>query len=287
VLIQVEYAGVGSWDPSLVSGEFSDLRKPRFPRVIGSDGEGRVVAVGSRVQRCRAGDRVYGWGFGNPKGGFFAEYAVLSQDKLAAIPENLSPAEAGALAVDGITALEGLEHANLRPGRSVMIFGASGGVGHLALQLATRLRARIFAVASGPDGVELAKRLGAEVAVDGRQEDLVRLAKEFAPQGFHVALVFAGHDGWPKELALVKRGGRIVYPHGVEPEPQGPRGVKLIAYDGEPSPERFTRLNRLIGRGPFHVELGKVYPLEQLPRALHDVKEHHLGKLAVEVKKAG
>src|SRR5690242_11106663 len=67
ILVQVAIAGVGTWDPNLIDGSFQDI-KPRFPRVVGSDGAGTVVAVGSGVKRFEVGDRVYGWGFANPKG---------------------------------------------------------------------------------------------------------------------------------------------------------------------------------------------------------------------------
>lgn len=283
ILIQVEMAGVGNWDPDIVTGEFLDT-KPHFPRVLGSDGEGTVVAVGPRVRRFSIGDRVYGWGLGNPKGGFYAEYAAIPETMAAPIPNTVKPREAGALAVDGITALEGLEYARILPGKALMIFGASGGIGHLAVQLAKRLEARVFAVASGPDGVKLVERLGADRAVDGHRDDVAKAAHEFSPSGYHAALVASGRDGWERELKNMRHAGRVVYPHGVEPEPKAPRGVRVIGYDGEPHPDKFNRLNELIGKGPFHVELYRSYPLEELPRALHDVRAHHLGKLAVQVK---
>ncbi len=207
ILIQSELAGVGNWDPDIVTGELLDM-KPHFPRVFGSDGEGKAL----------------------------------------------------------------------------VIFGASGGIGHLAVQLAKRLEARVFAVASGPDGVELVERLGADRAVDGHRDDVAKAAHEFSPNGDHAALVASGRDGWERELKNMRHAGRVVYPNGVEPEPKAPRGVRVIAYDGEPHPDKFNRLNELIGKGPFHAELYGSYPLEEVPRALHDVRAHHLGKLAVQVK---
>src|SRR5262249_31483250 len=132
VLVHVATAGVGTWDPELVSGSFEDV-KAGVPRVLGSDGAGTVVAVGSDVTRVAVGDRVYGCGFGNPKGGFFAEYAAINERDLALIPQNLSFAEAGALAVAGITAMQGLDELDVVAGQRIMIFGASGGVGHVAV----------------------------------------------------------------------------------------------------------------------------------------------------------
>ena len=89
-----------------------------------------------------------------------------------------------------MTALRGLDDTlALKPAESVMIFGASGGIGHLAVQLAKRMGARVFAVASGSDGVALVKRLGADAVVDGHKEDIVAAARQFAPDG----LVGADH----------------------------------------------------------------------------------------------
>jgi NADPH:quinone reductase-like Zn-dependent oxidoreductase len=282
VLVRVAIAGVGTWDPDLVEGTFQEVDAP-LPRVIGSDGAGTVVAVGGSVKRFAVGDRVYGWGFGNRKGGFFAEYAAIPERELAPIPDSISFEDAGALAVSGITALQGLEHLGLDAGDRIMIFGASGGVGHVAVQLARLLGLRVFAVASRDDGVELVRRLGAEAAAEGHSHALRRELREFAPGGFDGALVFAGAGGWKRELQLVKPRGVIAYPDGVQPAPQVPRGRTRRVYDGVDTPSAFARLNELIQGGPFHLELSRVYPLDATAEALQDVKRHHLGKLAIEI----
>lgn len=280
VLVRVHTAGVGTWDPSVVDGSFQDM-KPKFPRVIGSDGAGTVIAVGDGVERFAVGDRVYGWGLGNAKGGFFAEYAAIHDKNLAPVPETLSFDEAGALAVSGITALQGLDHLELDRGDRIIIFGASGGVGHVAVQLAKRLGLQVFAVASKPDGVALVQRLGADHVTEGHARSLVRELRDFAPDGFAGALVFAGANGWKQELALVEKGGRIAWPNGVEPVPAVREGVDGIPYDGENTPGAFTRLNELIAGGPFHIELSKVYTLDKTAQALRDVQKHHVGKLVI------
>ena len=82
--------------------------------------------------------------------------------------------------MDAMTAAIGLETLGLKPGESVLIFGASGGIGHLAVQLAKRMRARVLAAASGSDGVELVKKLGADMVVDGHRDDIVAAARKFA-----------------------------------------------------------------------------------------------------------
>lgn len=281
VLIRLDAAGIGVWDPEVREGTFQ-LGECRFPCVIGNDGAGTVVAVGTGVKRFRVGDRVYAYAM---EGGFYAEYVAAKEDDVAPMPARLTPEEAGALGADGITALIGLDgQLQIEPDDALMIFGASGGVGHLAVQLAKRLGAKVLAVASEEDGVDLVHRLGADAAVDGRHDDVAEAARRFAPDGLDAALVLACGDGLDAALAQVKRGGRIAYPNGVEPPPKGPEGVKLIGYDGTPGREAFERLNELIEDGPFHVELGRVYRLEDAARAHRDIGKHHLGKLAFRIR---
>ena len=185
VLIHVEWAGVGQWDPFEREGGFAKLFgiEPKFPYVIGSDGAGTIAAVGDRVKGLKPGDRVYAFSLVNPKGGFYAEYVAVKADDVSRIPGKLTTQQAGAMPVDAMTALRGLDDTlALKPAESVMIFGASGGIGYLAVQLAKRMDARVFAVASGSDGVALVKRLGADAVVDGHKDDIAATARRFAPE---------------------------------------------------------------------------------------------------------
>jgi NADPH:quinone reductase-like Zn-dependent oxidoreductase len=276
VLIRLDAAGVGVWDASVRSGEF-EIGERRFPKVIGNDGAGEVVATGSRVKHLQPGERVYAFSMA---GGFYAEYVSVKQQDVAKLPRGLSSEEAGALGADGITALCGLEALQLARGEKVLIFGASGGIGHLALQLARRMGAEVFAVASGEDGVALVRRLGAAEAVDGKHGAVADALRRFAPDGLDKALVLASGKGLETALSHIRKAGRIAYPNGVEPEPMAPAGVAVQAYDGVPSPERFARLNELIAQGPFHIEV-KFYPLDKAAQAQRDAERHHLGKLAL------
>jgi NADPH:quinone reductase-like Zn-dependent oxidoreductase len=280
VLIRVEAAGVGAWDPELCAGELDT--GAGFPRVLGSDGAGTVVAAGANVRDLRVGDHVYAWGFLNPKGGFYAEYAAVRQDEVALAPRGLSPTQAGALAIDGLTALAGLDVLEIEVGKTLMIAGASGGVGHLAVQLARRKGASVFAVASGADGVALARRLEADAAAEGRRADLVGTQRWFAPFGFDAALLLTGARA--DELAgLVREGGRVAYPNGIDPKPSQRRGITVQAFDGYHGRDALERLTRLAESGPFHVEVSRTYALSDAPQALRDVGKHHLGKLAVQI----
>jgi NADPH:quinone reductase-like Zn-dependent oxidoreductase len=284
ILIKVESAGVGVWDPFEMEGGFAKLMgtTPKFPYVPGSDGAGTVEEVGKEVNGIKKGDRVYALALANPKGGFYAEYIVVKARDASAIPKGLSVEQAGVFPVDAVTAMCGLEETlHLKQGETVLIFGASGGIGHLAVQLAKRMGARVFAVASGADGVELVKRIGADVVVDGRQGDVLAEARKFAPGGIDCALVTAGGKAAEKVIEAVKDGGRVAYPNGVEPAPKGRPGISATAYDGRPSPELIRKINGLVEQGAFEVHVARTFSLEQAGEALRALEGHYLGKLAL------
>src|SRR5215510_13453981 len=233
VLLRVESAGVGVWDPWEREGEFAKIvgTKPTFPYVLGSDGAGTVAAVGDHVHRFKEGDHAYALALVNPKGGFYAEYAVVKAEQVSPIPKKLSVEQAGVMPSDALTALRGLEEIlKLKKGESLMVFGAGGGIGHLAVQLAKRMGARVFAVASGDDGVALVKRLGADAVVNGRKADVESAARAFAPDGLDAALVTAGGETVDRALHAMKKDGRVAYPNGVIPEPKAASGVKVQSY---------------------------------------------------------
>ena len=291
VLIHVEWAGVGQWDTFEREGGFAREFgiEAKFPYVLGFDGAGILAAVGDRVKGLKPGDRVYAFGFLNPKGGFYAEYAALKADDVSRIPDELTTQQAGAMPVDAMTALRGLDDTlALKPGESVMIFGASGGIGHLAVQLAKRMGARVFAVASGSDGVALVKRLGADAVVDGHKDDIAAAARQFAPNGLDAALITAGGPPADEALIAVRAGGRVAYPNGVEPRPKPPFGIDAKSYDGMPDPQAIEKLNRLIessgppGTGPFEVHVARSFPLDQAAEAHRALDQHYLGKLVLQ-----
>jgi NADPH2:quinone reductase len=286
ILIRVKSAGVGAWDPWEREGEFAKMfeTEPRFPYVLGSEGAGTVAAVGERVRDFKEGDRVYAVRpFEKHKDGFYAEYAAVNAQDAARIPDKLTTEQAGAALADAVTGLRGLDDVlGVKRGESVMIFGASGGIGHMAVQLAKRIGARVFAVASGDDGVALAKRLGADVVVNGRKEDVAAAARKFAPSGMDAALITAGGEVAEKAMMSVREGGRVAYPNGVEPVPKARPTVKVTSYDGEADRNIIDKLNRLIEAGPFEVHVARTFPLEQAVEAHRALDQHYLGKLALQ-----
>ena len=184
VLIRVESAGVGAWDPFEREGGFAKRfgTGEKFPYVLGTDGAGTVVQVGEQVNGFKEGDRVYAAVLANPKGGFYAEFAAVKADNVSHVPDKLTTEQAGVVLSDALTALQGLDDMlGLQPGETLLIFGAGGGIGHLAVQLAKRMGARVLALASGEDGVALARRLGADVVVNGRKDDVASAARALRP----------------------------------------------------------------------------------------------------------
>jgi NADPH:quinone reductase-like Zn-dependent oxidoreductase len=284
VLIHIESADVAVWDPFEREGGFARLLgiEPRFPHVLGTDGAGTVAGVGADVSRFKKGDRVYGVALMNPKGGFYAEYAAVKADNVAHIPDKLTIEQAGVMPCDALTALTGLDDVlGLKPGEALMIFGAGGGIGHLAVQLAKRMGARVLAVASGADGMALAQRLGADVVVNGRTDDVAAATEAFAPAGLDAALMTAGGEAADRALEAMREGGRVAYPHGVDPKPKVRPGVRLSSYDGVIDRAAIDKLNRLIEAGPFEAHVARTFRLDQAAAAHQALKEHYLGKLAL------
>jgi NADPH2:quinone reductase len=270
VLIRVETAGVGSWDSSIRDGSWRRAGPTRFPLVLGTDGAGEVVARGSRVKRLRPGDRVYAYEFGNPKGGFYAEYAAVKAKHAARVPRGFgSSLQAGAAVPTALTALQGIVgQLHLRPRQTVLIFGASGAVGTMAVQFAKHRGARVIATATGREAQALVRRLGADAVVDARSPDVADRLWKLAPDGIDAALAFAGGEGLERCLDLMRPGGRIAHPNGIEPgPPRKRRSMKHLAYDLEVDPAWFQRLARDVARAPVRVPIAAALPLSQARRA--------------------
>jgi len=143
------------------------------------------------------------------------------------------------------------------------------------------MKARVLAVASGQDGVEFVKRLGADKVIDGHREDILKAAHEFAPKGLDSALLTAGGKAADQVIGALREGGRAAYPNGVEGAPKSRDGVKVMNYNGEPDPQTFAKLNQLIDGGPFEIHIARTFKLEEAAEAQRALESHYLGKLAL------
>jgi NADPH2:quinone reductase len=287
VLIAIHTAGIGSWDASIRDGSWRKPGRARFPLVPGVDGAGIVVAQGGRVRRVRVGDGVYAYEFGNPHGGFYAEFAVAKAKYVGKVPKGLSLRDAGAVATTGLTALQGIDALALRPRQTVLIFGATGAVGTIAIQLAAQRGARVIATASGPAAARLVRRLGADRVIDARSTDSIDHLRKFAPDGLDAVLALAGGNGLERCLDFVRPKGRVVYPNGIEPVPTERRTFRLRDYDAAANPRAFDKLNRYLANGKIRVPIAASYPLGKAAQAHRRLERGGvLGRLVVQVRQS-
>jgi NADPH:quinone reductase-like Zn-dependent oxidoreductase len=288
VLIAVHTAEVGKWDADVRAGWSPSGKKPRFPLVLGGGGSGTVAAVGSRVKRFKIGDPVYSYAWDNPKGGFYAEYVAAPAETVAPLPAPLDLAQAGAIPISAITAIQGIDDAlHLKKGERLIILGASGGLGVFAIQFAKLRGARVLAIASGADGVALARNLGADVAIDGREGDIAGAARALAPDGVDAILALTGGKAVTTCLDTLRRGGRLAYPNGIEPVPRKRRGIRTKPYDGIAGRAQWDRLSRAITAARLQVPIAAEFGLDEAARA-HErlARGHILGKIVLRISEA-
>jgi NADPH:quinone reductase-like Zn-dependent oxidoreductase len=288
ILIRIDAAGVASWDSSIRDGSWRPAGRAKFPLVLGTDGAGTVVAKGSRVRRFDVGDRVYAYEFGNPKGGFYAEYVAVKAESAARVPARLDSLQAGAAAPIALTALQGIDRMlRVRRGQTVLIFGASGAVGTLAVQFARQRGARVLATATGRRAAALVRRLGANAVVDARRDDVADRLWKLAPNGIDATLALAGGEALERCLDFMRTGRPVAFPNGIEPPPRRRRTVRRLAYDMDASPQWFRRLERRIASARFEVPIAAVFPLARAAQA-HErlARGHVVGSIVLRVHRA-
>ena len=285
VLIAIHTAGIGSWDASIRDGSWRKPGRARFPLVPGVDGAGTVVAKGARVRRVRVGDEVYAYEFGNPHGGFYAEFAAAKAEYVGRVPKGLSLRDAGAVATTGLTALQGIDALGLRPRQTVLIFGATGAVGTIAIQLAAQRGAQVIATASGAAATRLVRKLGADRVIDARRTESIDQLRKSAPDGLDAVLALAGGKGLERCLDFVRPKGHVVYPNGIEPVPTERRTFRLRDYDAAANPRAFDQLNRCLANGKIRVPIAASYPLGKAAQAHRRLERGRvLGRLVLQVR---
>lgn len=204
VLVRVAAAGINPADWRLRNGQFRYFMSKERPFVLGSEVAGIVEAVGENVKRFHAGDAVYTM-LSAAKGGGYAEYALVPQESVALVPSNLSLAEAAAVPLTALTALQALrDKAHLKSGEHALILGASGGVGTFAVQMAKAMGAKVTAVNSGRN-TDLVRSLGADEVIDYHQKDPATLNTTY-----DVIFDTVNFYPFPKVKHLLKPIGRMV-----------------------------------------------------------------------------
>lgn len=280
VLIAVQAAGVGVWEASMRRNPGANAR---FPVVLGSDGSGTVVAVGSGVTGFKPGDSVYG-----TEGAFDAEYAAVRAENVAHIPQGVGVTEAGALAISGLSALQGIDDIlQLKAGEVVLIHGASGGVGTLAVQFAKAHGVKVLATVSSEEGRALVSRLGADVVVNGRTDDIAAAAKRLAPNGIDAVLGLVGGAELERCIDAVRKDGRgrVAYLFGMEPLPKPRFGLRMTLYSFISGTREFERLNKAVTEAKLQVPIAAEYPLANASQAHERLEAGHLlGKIVLRVR---
>jgi NADPH:quinone reductase len=262
VLIAVHASGVAVWE---LGSRAHPNPRMRFPAVLGGDGSGTIVALGPDVHGFKIGDHVYG-----TANGFYAEYVKASADRIAHVPKGISLTEASVLAISGLSALQGIDDVlHLKPGETLIIHGASGAVGTLAVQLAKMRGAKVLATATSDEGLALATKLGADAVVNGKTGDIAAAAHQFAPEGVDAVLGLAGGDALEHCIDALRRDGhgQAAYLYGLEPLPR-PRGnISMTLYNFIAGSHELERLNKAVEKAKLRVPVGAEYPLADAAEA--------------------
>ncbi|MGH8020306.1 MAG: NADPH:quinone reductase, partial [Opitutaceae bacterium] len=207
VLVRLHAIGINPVDTYLRSGVYP--RKPALPYTPGSDGAGMIEAVGAGVTSHKPGDRVYVAGSSS---GTYAELALCDAARVHALPERVSFAQGAAVGVPYGTAYRGLvQRGGFVAGETVLVHGASGGVGIAAVQIARALGARVIGTAGTERGRQLVAEQGAHEVFDhGAPDYLERIRTAAAPHGVNVILEMLANVNLGKDLPLLAQGGRVV-----------------------------------------------------------------------------
>ncbi|OFZ69192.1 MAG: alcohol dehydrogenase [Betaproteobacteria bacterium RBG_16_56_24] len=215
VLVKLAAAGVNPLDTKLRARPI--YYPGKLPAILGCDGAGIVEAAGNAVTRFKAGGKVYfnNGGLGGNQGdepGCYAEYTTVHEEYCAAIPSNLSLQDSAALPLVLLTAWEALvERAVLQAGQAILIHGAAGGVGHIAVQLAHHLGAHIAATVSDDKKSTLVQGLDAEKTILYKEQDFVAEVLQWTEgKGVDVAFDTVGGETFLRSMNAARIGGRIV-----------------------------------------------------------------------------
>lgn len=212
VLIRVAATSVNPVDYKVRSGAVAAIA-PDFPAVLHGDVAGVVEAVGEGVTQFQPGDEVYGCAGGvKGLGGALADYMLADAALLAHKPQSLMMEEAAALPLVSITAWEGLvDRARVQPGQRVLVYGGTGGVGHMAVQLAKQAGATVYALVSNEEKAAIARKLGADFTLNYRQHPVAEFVAEHTNgEGFDVVYDIVGNDNLQEAFKAATFNGTVI-----------------------------------------------------------------------------
>jgi NADPH:quinone reductase-like Zn-dependent oxidoreductase len=271
ILVRVHAAGMNPFDWKVVDGALKGVVDHPFPVVMGSDGAGVVEAVGTAVERFRPGDRVYGQFMKVARGlGSYAEYTLAPDaGKLALVPEDLPLTVAAALPTASVTAYQAIEEARLDPGRTILVNGASGGVGQSAIQFAADTGARVIATGP-PDLADHLRDLGADEVVDFTAGPTAEQVLATHPDGIDAVLDLVSGPGQADPLVdLLRPGGVIISTNGaVDAAALAARELRGVNFSSNATPEALAAIAELAVTGRLRVTIDVEVPLEEAPAAI-------------------
>ena len=274
ILVQIRAAGVNPVETYIRAGTYA--RKPPLPYTPGSDGAGVVKAAGSGGSKFKPGDRVF---LSGSLSGTYAEAAVCTPDQLHPLPEIATFAQGAALGVPYATAYRGIfQRGDVRSGETLLVHGASGGVGTAAVQLARDAGIKVFGTAGSPEGRELVQELGAELVFDhhgpGYREAIMSATQG---RGVDCILEMLANVNLGADLQLLAPRGRVVVIGSRGSVEINPRDAMMRDADirgmvfANASPEElraiYKSLSEQLGAGRIQPVIGKELPLIAAPEA--------------------
>ena len=279
VRVRIRAASVNGFDLAVAAGYTKDYMEHRFPLVLGKDFAGEVDAIGVGVTDYAVGDRVFGTVTKPYLGdGSFAEYVTVpTAVGIAPLPDSISFTHGAALGLTGVAARGIIDAAALEPGHTILVIGATGGVGNQVVQLAARAGARVIATAHTNAEHELVTQLGAHATVD-HTADLPSQVSDIAPAGVDALAHLAGDPG---AVELIRGGGRFASTLIQSPDQVPTQTVTVVPVFANPTRDVLDQVARGLASGDTTVTVQKVFPLDQLQAAFDTFTQGTLGKLVI------
>ena len=288
VLIRVHAASVNGFDVAQANGYLAAMMSHDYPVVIGRDFSGVVEAVGEGRSDVKVGDAVLGFVPAAPPlhDGSFAEVIAAGPDyPLVRKPDAISFAQAAAIPLAGMTALVAVDAVVAAPGDTILLVGATGGVGSIALQLAAQRGATVVATARPGAEHRHVMELGASEVIDYTAGDLSEAVRARYPEGISSLIdVVNRDDNFAGLVALVRDGGAVSTTLGAaDIDGLAARGVRATNVMGAPTPEKLSSLAELAVAGTLRVDVERTFPLSEANAALAAFQAGTRGKLVLVV----
>ncbi len=279
MLVEVHEAGVNPFDWKI--RDAGGMGAP-LPATLGGDFAGVVSDMGKNVAGFKPGDQVYGMaGFFNGGTGSFAEYDLIDPKTAALKPASINETEAGALPLAGVMAVQALtEIFKLAEGQKLLIQGGAGGIGSIAIQIATHQCAYV-AVTCGKEEIGYVTELGADEAIDFRTQRFEDMIHDY-----DAVYDLVGGDVFRRSFKVIRPGGMIV--SSLENPDEGlmqKHQVKAIYQHFDITTDRLNKLAQLVDEGVVKVHVEKTFPLDATGEAMTFLETvHPKGKVVINVK---